>query len=129
MGIGALLHTKSAQAWFGDMLKQSPIVIRLNGFGLTVAAIVVLLNLLQPTLVNQTALMWALIGLGIAQVVSLVMQIVHQAARSALAGPIVLLALIGAFLVFTDRFLTRPLTFAARLCFRSALATLRHRPL
>ena len=98
MGIGALLHTKSAQAWFGDMLKQSPpIVIRLNGFGLTVAAIVVLLDLLQPTLVNQTALMWALIGLGIAQVVSLVMQIVHQAARSALAGPIVLLALIGAF--------------------------------
>ena len=97
MGIGALLHTKSAQAWFGDMLKQSPIVIRLNGFGLTVAAIVVLLDLLQPTLVNQTALMWALVGLGIAQVVSLVMQIIHQAARSALAGPIVLLALIGAF--------------------------------
>ena len=97
MGIGALLHIKSAQAWFGDMLKQSPIVIRLNGFGLTVAAIVVLLNLLQPTLVNQTALMWALVGLGIAQVVSLVMQIIHQAAQSALAGPIVLLALIGAF--------------------------------
>ena len=97
MGIGALLHTKSAQAWFGDMLKQSPIVIRLNGFGLTVAAIVVLLDLLQPTLVNQTALMWALVGLGIAQVVSLFMQIVNQAARSALAGPIVLLVLIGAF--------------------------------
>ena len=97
MGIAALLHTKSAQAWFGDMLKQSPVVIRLNGFGLTVAAIVVLLNLLQPTLVNQTALMWALIGLGIAQVVSLIMQITRQAPQSALAGPIVLLALIGAF--------------------------------
>ena len=97
MGIGALLHTKSAQAWFGDMLKQSPAVIRLNGFGLTVAAIVVLLNLLQPTLVNQTALMWALIGLGIAQVVSLIMQITRRAPQSALAGPIVLLALIGAF--------------------------------
>ena len=97
MGIGALLHTKSAQAWFGDMLKQSPVVIRLNGFGLTVAAIVVLLNLLQPTLVNQTALMWALIGLGIAQVVSLIMQITRLAPQSALAGPIVLLALIGAF--------------------------------
>ena len=97
MGIGALLHTKSAQAWFGDMLKPSPVVIRLNGFGLTVAAIVVLLNLLQPTLVNQTALMWALIGLGIAQVVSLIMQITRRAPQSALAGPIVLLALIGAF--------------------------------
>ena len=97
MGIGALLHTKSAQAWFGDMLKQSPVVIRLNGFGLTVAAIVVLLNLLQPTLVNQMALMWALIGLGIAQVVSLIMQITRQAPQSALAGPIVLLALIGVF--------------------------------
>lgn len=97
MGIGALLHTKSAQAWFGDMLKQSPVVIRLNGFGLTVAAIVVLLNLLQPTLVNQTALMWALIGLGIAQVVSMIMQITRRAPQSALAGPIVLLALIGAF--------------------------------
>lgn len=79
------------------MLKQSPVVIRLNGFGLTVAAIVVLLNLLQPTLVTQTALMWALVGLGIAQVVSLIMQITRQAPQSALAGPIVLLALIGAF--------------------------------
>ena len=97
MGIGALLHTKSAQAWFGDMLKQSPVVIRLNGFGLTVAAVVILMNLLQPTLVNQTALMWALIGLGIAQGVSLIMQIIRQASQSALAGPIVLLALIGAF--------------------------------
>lgn len=97
MGIGALLHTKSAKAWFGDMLKQSPIVIRLNGFGLTVAAVVILMNLLQPTLVNQTALMWALIGLGIAQGVSLIMQITRQAPQSALAGPIVLLALIGAF--------------------------------
>ena len=97
MGIGALLHTKSAKAWFGDMLKQSPIVIRLNGFGLTVAAVVILMNLLQPTLVNQTALMWALIGLGIAQGVSLIMQIIRQASQSALAGPIVLLALIGAF--------------------------------
>ena len=97
MGIGALLHTKSAQAWFGDMLKQSPVVVRLNGFGLTVAAIVILMNLLQPTLVNQTALMWALIGLGIAQGVSLIMQITRQAPQSALAGPIVLLALIGAF--------------------------------
>ena len=97
MGIGALLHTKSAQAWFGDMLKQSPVVIRLNGFGLTVAAVVILMNLLQPTLVNQTALLWALIGLGIAQVVSLIMQITRQAPQSALAGPIVLLALIGAF--------------------------------
>lgn len=97
MGIGALLHTKSAQAWFGDMLKQSPVVIRLNGFGLTVAAVVILMNLLQPTLVNQTALMWALIGLGIAQGVSLIMQITRQAPQSALAGPIVLLALIGAF--------------------------------
>ena len=97
MGIGALLHTKSAQAWFGDMLKQSPVVIRLNGFGLTVAAVVILMNLLQPTLVNQTALLWALIGLGIAQMVSLIMQITRQAPQSALPGPIVLLALIGAF--------------------------------
>ena len=97
MGIGALLHTKSAQAWFGDMLKQPPMVIRLNGFGLSVAAIVVLVNLLQPTLVTQTALMWALIGLSIAQLVSLILQVTRQAPRSALAGPIVLLALIGAF--------------------------------
>ena len=97
MGISALLNTPSAQAWFGDMLKQSPIVMRLDGFGLTVAALVVLVHLLQPTLINQTALMWALAGLTIAQLSSLFMQFRCQAARSAMAGPIVLLALIGAF--------------------------------
>ena len=97
MGIGALFNTQSAQAWFGDMLKQSPNIIRLQGFGLTVAAIVILGQLLQPMVLNQTALMWALAGLAVAQLSSLIMQVRCQASRSAMAGPIVLLALIGAF--------------------------------
>ena len=75
MGATAMLRTQAAYKWFGEMLKQSPTLMMVNGFGLFVTAALVGLNLLVPTVVTAVFVKWALIGIGISQLSTLFMQI------------------------------------------------------
>lgn len=45
MGAAAMLRTEAASKWFGEMLKQSPALMMVNGLGLFVAAALVGTNL------------------------------------------------------------------------------------
>lgn len=93
MGATAMLRTEAANKWFGEMLKQSPALMMVNGLGLFVAAALVGLNLLMPTVVTVIFVNWALVGIGISQLSTLFMQIRGGAPRAAMAGPAVLLGL------------------------------------
>ena len=48
--ISALMRTASAQAWFGDMLKQSPNLMKIQGIGFAFIALIILMNLIFPPL-------------------------------------------------------------------------------
>ena len=87
MGATAMLRTQAANKWFGEMLKQSPTLMMVNGFGLFVTAALVGLNLLVPTVVTAVFVKWALIGIGVSQLSTLFMQIRGGAPRAAMAGP------------------------------------------
>jgi len=93
MGAAAMLRTEAANKWFGAMLKQSPALMMVNGLGLFVAAALVGLNLLVPTVVTAVFVKWALVGIGVSQLSTLFMQIRGGAPRAAMAGPAVLLGL------------------------------------
>lgn len=93
MGLGAILGTQNAQAWFGEMLKQSPTLMKINGAGLLIIAAVILLNLIVPAQVSLVAVTWAIAGLIIAQASTLFMQLRGGAPAAARTGPIVLAAL------------------------------------
>lgn len=94
MGLAATLRTAAANKWFGQMLKQSPGLMVVNGLGLLFAAALVGLNLLLPTAVTAVFVKWALVGIGVAQLSTLFMQIRGGASGAAMAGPIVLLVLV-----------------------------------
>ena len=93
MGATAMLRTEAANKWFGEMLEQSPALMMVNGFGLFVAAALVGLNLLVPTVVIAVFVKWALVGIGVSQLSTLFMQIRGGASSAAMAGPAVLLGL------------------------------------
>lgn len=93
MGATAMLRTEAATKWFGEMLKQSPALMMVNGLGLFVAAALVGLNLLVPTVVTATIVKWALVGIGVSQLSTLFMQMRGGAPGAVMAGPAVLLAL------------------------------------
>ena len=93
MGVGALLRTESAKKWFGEMLEQSPALMTINGVGMLIAAALVGLNLLLPTVVTAVFVKWALAGIGVSQLSTLFMQIRGRAPSAAMAGPAVLLGL------------------------------------
>jgi hypothetical protein len=93
MGAAAMLRTEAASKWFGEMLKQSPALMMVNGLGLFVAAALVGLNLLMPTVVTVIFVKWALVGIGVSQLSTLFMQIRGGAPSAAMAGPAVLLGL------------------------------------
>lgn len=93
MGVTAMLRTEAAKKWFGEMLEQSPALMMVNGLGLSVAAALVGLNLLLPTIVTTVFVKWALVGIGISQLSTLFMQMRSGAPGAALAGPAVLLVL------------------------------------
>lgn len=93
MGATAMLRTEAANKWFGEMLKQSPALMMVNGLGLFVAAALVGLNLLVPTVVTAVFVKWALVGIGVSQLSTLFMQIRGWAPSAAMAGPAVLLGL------------------------------------
>ena len=93
MGATAMLRTEAANKWFGEMLKQSPALMMINGFGLFVAAALVGLNLLVPTVVTAVFVKWALVGIGVSQLSTLFMQMRGEAPSAAMAGPAVLLGL------------------------------------
>ena len=91
MGVGALLRTKGANEWFGEMLKQSPNLMRINGLGLFTTASLIGLNLVIPTVITAGFVKLALIGIVISQLSTLFMQIRGSVSRAAMAGPAVLL--------------------------------------
>ena len=93
MGATAMLRTEAANKWFGEMLKQSPTLMMVNGFGLFVAAALVGLNLLMPTVVTAVFVKWALVGIGVSQLSTLFMQMRGGSPSAAMAGPAVLLGL------------------------------------
>lgn len=93
MGATAMLRTQAANKWFGEMLKQSPTLMMVNGFGLFVTAALVGLNLLVPTVVTAVFVKWALIGIGVSQLSTLFMQIRGGAPPAAMVGPAGLLGL------------------------------------
>ena len=93
MGVTAMLRTEAATKWFREMLKQSPVLMMINGFGLFVAAALVGLNLLVPTVVTAVFVKWALVGIGVSQLSTLFMQMRGGASRAAMVGPAVLLGL------------------------------------
>lgn len=93
MGATAMLRTEAANKWFGEMLKQSPALMMVNGLGLFVAAALVGLNLMVPTVVTAVFVKWALVGIGVSQLSTVFMQIRGGAPRAAMAGPAVLLGL------------------------------------
>ena len=93
MGAAAMLRTKGANKWFGEMLKQSPALMTINGFGLLTAAALVGLNLLVPSVVTAIFVKFALVGIGVSQLSTLFMQMRGGAPGAAMAGPIVLLVL------------------------------------
>lgn len=93
MGAMAMLRTEAANKWFGEMLKQSPALMTVHGFGLLIAAALVGLNLLLPDVVTELIVKWALVGIGVSQLSTLVMQMRDDAPRAAMKGPAVLLAI------------------------------------
>lgn len=93
MGATAMLRTEAANKWFGEMLKQSPALMTVHGFGLLIAAALVGLNLLLPDVVTELIVKWALVGIGASQLSTLVMQMRDDAPRAAMKGPAVLLAI------------------------------------
>lgn len=95
MGLSALLRTKSAQKWFGEMLEQGSVLMRVNGIGLLIIAASILANLLLPARFSVVFVKWAVFGIIISQLSTLFMQIRkrHQIPHAAMAGPIVLIAL------------------------------------
>jgi len=74
MGIGALMRTASAQAWFGDMLKQSPNLMKIQGIGFAFIALIILMNLIFPAVVAAQTVKWALVGVIASQLSTLFMQ-------------------------------------------------------
>jgi len=94
MGVGALLRTKGANEWFGEMLKQSPNLMRINGLGLFITASLVGLNLVLPTVITGGFVKFAIIGIVISQLSTLFMQIRGSSSRAAMAGPSMLLILV-----------------------------------
>ena len=93
MGATAMLRTDAANKWFEEVLKQSPALMMVNGFGLFIAAALVGLNLLMPTVMTAIFVKWALVGIGVSQLSTLFMQIRGEAPHAAMAGPAVLLGL------------------------------------
>ena len=93
MGATAMVRTKAANKWFGEMLKQSPALMMVNGMGLFVAAALVGINLMLPTVVTAVFVKWALVGIGVSQLSTLFMQKRGEAPSAAMAGPAVLLVL------------------------------------
>ena len=93
MGATAMVRTKAANKWFGEMLKQSPALMMVNGMGLFVAAALVGINLMLPTVVTAVFVKWALVGIGVSQLSTLFMQKRGEAPSTAMAGPAVLLVL------------------------------------
>ena len=93
MGVGSVLQTASAKAWFGDKLKQSETLMRINGLGLTSIAAIILLNLIAGQAITSYFVMWALIGLIVSQLSALFMLQRGGESTAAKAGPIVLLTL------------------------------------
>lgn len=93
MGSTAMLRTEAANKWFGEMLKQGPGIMMVNGFGLFVAAALVGLNLSMSTVVTAYFVKWALVGIGVSQLSTLFMQMRGGAPSAAMAGPAVLLVL------------------------------------
>jgi hypothetical protein len=93
MGATAMLRTGAAHKWFGEMQKQSPALMMINGLGLFVAAALVGLNLLMPTVVTAIFVKWALLGIGVSQLSTLFMQMRGGAPRVAMAGPALLFVL------------------------------------
>ena len=45
------MRTASAQAWFGDMSKQSPNLMKIQGIGFAFIALIILMNLIFPAVV------------------------------------------------------------------------------
>lgn len=97
MGIGALMRTASAQAWFGDMLKQSPNLMKIQGIGFAFIALIILVNLIFPAVVAAQTVKWALVGVIASQLSTLFMQLRGGVSRKAMLGPIVLLMLTAVF--------------------------------
>ena len=97
MGLGALLRTKAAKAWFGDMLQQSPRLMTINGAGIVITSALILLNLIFPTHVTLIFVKLALVGIAIPQLSTLFMQVRGHAPRAAMVGPIVLILLVIAY--------------------------------
>ena len=93
MGATAMLRTDAANKWFEEVLKQSPALMMVNGFRLFIAAALVGLNLLIPTVMTAIFVKWALVGIGVSQLSTLFMQIRGGAPHAAMAGPAVLLGL------------------------------------
>ena len=94
MGLGAVLRTESSRKWFGEILKQSPGMMVINGSGLLVIGLLVLCNLIFPQFIAVNILKWLLIAIALMQVSTLLMQLRGNAPRAAMAGPIVLLVLV-----------------------------------
>ena len=65
----------------------------INGIGILVTAALIALNLFLPALVTAIFVKWALVGIVIAQLSTLFMQVRGGASGAAMAGPIVLIAL------------------------------------
>ena len=97
MGIGALMRTASAQTWFGDMLKQSPNLMKIQGIGFAFIALIILMNLIFPAVVAAQTVKWALVGVIASQLSTLFMQLRGSVSRKAMLGPIVLLMLTAVF--------------------------------
>lgn len=93
MAAGAVVRTKSAEAWFGDMLGQTPALMRINGVGLLIAVFLILFNLFFPERVSIIPVKWALVGIATAQLSTLFMQIRGGAPGAATIGPLVLIVL------------------------------------
>ena len=93
MGATAMLRTDAANKWFEEVLKQSPALMMVNGLGLFVAAALVGLNLMVPTVVTAVFVKWALVGIWVSQLSTVFMQIRGGAPHAAMAGPAVLLGL------------------------------------
>ena len=97
MAFGALLRTKSAKIWFGDMLKQSPAMMTVNGIGLLITAALLLLNLIFPAQVSGNIAKLALVGVIVSQLSTLFMLIRGNTPGGAKVAPIVLLALVAVY--------------------------------
>lgn len=97
MAISALMRTDGAKHWFGELLKQSPTLMTINGFGLLVAAVLIALNLIMPSVFHSTYVKFGLIGIGVAQLSTIFMLSRAGASRPMIAAPIVLFILCAVY--------------------------------